>query len=185
MRRSPNFPGSVNEIDFQTALGRLLRDASLREQFARNPSAVAALLHLRLAERAHLAKLSPGDIEIQATILLRKRFDAVRHLIPRTTHGLGSKAWELFQAHARQFWPDSPDMEVRDTESFCSHLAAVAPAALCPVEMNRLRFHLGRERISIHHIRHFPIRGRTRRALQVLVRRRHGWSEHALYFALD
>src|SRR4051812_929882 len=86
--RSRNSPGSVNEIDFSTALGRLLRDAALREQFARDPALVAALLQVRDGERAEFAALSPEEIEVQATILLRKRFDAVRRLIPVTMERL-------------------------------------------------------------------------------------------------
>lgn len=183
MTRSRNSPGSVNEIDFPTALARLLRDTALREQFAREPAVVAARLQVRADEREPFAAMSVEEIEIQATILLRKRFDAVRRLIPVTMERLGDQASECFLVHARGYWPEATAMEINDTEIFCTHLAATEPAALCPAEMNRLRFHLNRQPVAVHFVREFRLRGRTRRALQVLIRRGRGWSEHALYFA--
>lgn len=185
MSKWQNSAGSVNEIDFNTALARLLRDASLREQFAREPAIIAAQLQLRAAERAAFAALSAEEIEIQAMILLRKRFEAVRRVIPATLQLLGDKAWEFFLAHARGDWPPAPGVEIRDAEKFCAHLSKVQPAALCPIEMNRLRFRLNRQAIALHYVPNFRLRGRMRPALHILVRRGSGWSEHALYFALD
>ena len=174
----------MNEIDFPTALARLLRDATLREQFAREPALVAARLQVRADEREQFAALSAEEIEIQATILLRKRFDAVRRLIPVTMEHLGDRAWESFLAHARRFWPEASAMEISDTENFCAHLAATEPSALCPAEMNRLRFHLNRRPVALHFVRELRLRGRTRSALQLLIRRGRGWSEYAFYFAV-
>lgn len=173
----------MNEIDFHTALGRLLRDALLREEFAREPSAVTARLQLRAPDRAAFAALSSEEIEIQAAILIRKRFDAVRRLIPATTDGLGGRAWPLFLAHARGYWPETPAGLIHDTEKFCARLAQSEPRALCAAEMNRLRFHTGQQPLAVHLVRDLRVRGRARRAVQLLVRRGRGWSEYALHFA--
>ena len=172
------------EIDFSTALARLLRDAPLREQFARDPARVAGQLQVRATEQAVFAALSAEDIEIQAAILLRKRFEAVRGLIPATMARLGARAWDCFHAHARGHWPEAPAMAISDTQTFCAHLADTQPAALCPIEMNRLHFHRNRQAIAVHFVREFRVGGRTHAALQVLLRRGRGWTEHALYFAL-
>lgn len=183
MPRWQNCAGSVNEIDFHTALGRLLRDASLREAFACNPAAVATRLQVRPQDRAAFAALSSEEIEIQATILIRKRFDAVRRLIPATMDGLGERAWPLFLAHARGYWPETPAGQIHDTERFCVRLAQSEPRALCAAEMNRLRFHTGRQPFAWHFVRDLRVRGRVHRAVQLLVRRGRGWSEYALHFA--
>ena len=184
MTRWRNSPGSVQEIDFQTALARLLRAAPLREQFARDPASVAEQLQVRATERDAFAALSAEEIEIQAAILLRKRFEAVRRLIPSTMERLGARAWDCFRTHARGHWPEAPAMELCDTQQFCAHLADTQPAALCPVEVNRLLFHRNRRAIAVHYVREFRRGGCTHPALQVLLRHGRGWSEHALYLAL-
>jgi hypothetical protein len=173
----------VHEIDFHTALGRLLRDAQLREEFALDPSAVAARLRVRAEERAPFAALSSEELGIQAMILVRKRFDAVRRLIPATMAELGERGWELFRAHAHGFWPEAPAGPVRDTEQFCARLSQSEPRSLCTAEMNRLRFHTGEQPLAVHLVRDLLVRGRARRAVQLFVRHRRGWSEHAIHFA--
>ena len=172
----------MNEIDFHTALGRLLRDAPLREEFARDPSALAARLQVRPGERAPFAALSMEEIEVQAAILVRKRFDAVRRLIPATMDGLGDRAWPLFLAHARGFWPEASAGPAHDTEVFCTRLSESEPRSLCAAEMNRLRFHRGHQPFAVHLVRDLRIRGRARRAMQLLFRHGHGWSEYGIHF---
>jgi hypothetical protein len=49
--------------------------------------------------------------------------------------------------------------------------------------MNRLRFHTGRQPLAVHFVHDLRVRGRPRRAVQLLVRRGRGWSEFALHFA--
>lgn len=174
----------MEEIDFSTALARLLSDTSLREQFARDPAAIAAQIRVREADREAFVMLSAAEIETQARILLRKRFKAVGSLIPATMDRLGPAAWDCFLEHARLCWPQGPAMEVEDTRLLCAHLAVTQPAALCQSELNRLRFHLSNQRLAVHWVRDLRVRGKVRRALQVLVRQGRGWSEHSLYWSL-
>jgi uncharacterized protein with von Willebrand factor type A (vWA) domain len=184
MTKSQNCSGSMDEIDFSTALARLLRDVELRERFAQAPAAIAEQLRVRAAERDAFASLSVEEIEVQARILLRKRFDAVRHLIPATMDRLGSSAWKSFLEHARSSWPKPPSMDVQDTRSFCAHLAATQPTVLCRSELNRLHFHLGKQTLAMHWVRDLWVRGRPRRALQIFIRRGQRWSEGSLYWSL-
>lgn len=182
--KSRNYSGSMDEIDFSTALARLLRDVELRERFAQAPAAIAEQLRVRATEREAFAALSVEEIEVQARILLRKRFDAVRHLIPATMDRLGATAWKSFLDHARRCWPEPPAMEVHDTRLFCAHLAATQPTVLCRSELNRLHFHLGKQALAMHWVWDLWVRGRPRRAIQMFIRRGQGWSERSLYWSL-
>src|SRR5947209_20154994 len=75
--------------DFITTLGRLLRDGNLRDAFAANAAATADFLGLSDAERSAFLSLKPDDLEFQARVLLRKRFEAVQRLLPLTCASLG------------------------------------------------------------------------------------------------
>jgi len=174
----------MDEIDFSTALARLLRDVALREQFAQAPATVAKQLRVRYDERDAFAALSAEEIEVQAVILIRKRFDAVRRWIPLTMDRLGASAWKSFLDHARRSWPESAAMAVQDARLFCAHLAATQPTALCQSELNRLHFHLSGEAVAVHWVHDLRVRGRPRCAFQIFLRRGKGWTERSLYWSL-
>ena len=175
---------SMDEIDFHTALARLLSDVALREQFAQAPAAVAEKLRVRSAERDDFAALSAQEVEVQALILLRKRFDAVRRQIPATVDRLGASAWKSFLEHARRSWPEAAAMAVEDAQLFCAHLAATQPTVLCQSELNRLRFRLSKQAVAVHWVRDLRVRGRFRCALQIFLRLGKGWTERSLYMSL-
>ncbi|MFM8469789.1 MAG: hypothetical protein ACKODH_07450 [Limisphaerales bacterium] len=174
----------MDEIDFSTALARLLSDTGLRERFARDSAAVAAQLRVQPPDRDAFVALSTTELETQARILLRKRFKAVSYLIPATMDRLGPTAWTCFLEHARCCWPQGANMEVEDTRQFCAHLAVKQPAALCQSELNRLRFHLSSQRWAVRWVRDLRVRGQLRRAFQVFVRQGRGWSEHSVFWSL-
>ena len=138
------------EIDFITALGRLLRDGDLRDAFASQPDSVAARLDLRPDDRPAFRQLVPKDVEFQARILLRKRFDLVRRFLPDTAGRLGEKAWPLFLEYARVNWPAEPRVALRDAFQFCQRLREQQPSLVCQSEWNRLRFALSERNFAIH-----------------------------------
>ena len=74
----------MEEIDFITALGRWLRDGRLRDAFAVNPQTVAEQIKLTANDWPGFLQLRAADLEFQARILLRKRFDLVQQLLPET-----------------------------------------------------------------------------------------------------
>lgn len=172
-------------IDFITVLGRLLRDGALRDAFATNPQAVAAQLDVRASDRAALLDLVPEDLEFQARVLLRKRLDAVRRVIPQTCRGLDAQAWPTFLDYARTTWPSGDDLTARDAFGFCRHLEQRHPGALCEAEWHRLRFALSKQRFAIHRVRWRTKQGKARPALQFFLRPGPSrWREWVIYFAV-
>jgi hypothetical protein len=173
----------VGEIDFTTALGRLLTDAALREAFSADPVAVAGSLEVAAADRAALAQLSPLELEVHARILLRKRLDIVRARIPQTCARLGDRTWERFCAYARTRRPSESTAGLEDTPGFVEYVLRQEPGALCKAEFHRVRFVYGYRRLSVHLATDLVVRGRARWAVQLFLRNRRGtWREWALYF---
>lgn len=171
-------------IDFTTALGRLLVDASLREAFALDPLAVAEKLEVRAMDRTALAQLSPIELEVQARVLIGKRLDAVRALLPETCAHLGEALWERFCAYTRVGATLHASGPLEDTHGFAKYLLRGEPGALCTAEINRVRFAFERRRLRAHLVR-ARARGSSRRVLQVLIRTgEDAWREWALYFVL-
>jgi hypothetical protein len=168
----------LSETDFLTALSQLLRDGAVRDEFADQPEAVAARLARSPTDRATLARLSPGDLEAQAQVLLRKRFRAIEPLMPETCAALGAAAWPLFAQFARTTWPAD---STADALAFCESLLCEQRAAIAPVELHRLRFlAAGHMRFSMHLVR---IRSARIPQLQILFRRRGYLRECRLEFA--
>ena len=64
-------PASV-EIDFTTALGRLLSNANMRQAFANDPEATVRNLSVRNQDHEALLSLKPGGLERQAQMLKAK-----------------------------------------------------------------------------------------------------------------
>ena len=168
------------ETDLSTALGRLLCDSALREAFARNPAAVAALLEVRPVDYEVFTFLSPVEIEDQARALLKKRFHEVRKLAPITCGQLGPRASSSFDAYAQTHWPEGHCRHLRDALAFYERAAG-----RCQSELNRLRFSLGRRRFVVHAVADLPVNSRPQRALQILTRSRGGViNERAIFLRL-
>jgi hypothetical protein len=157
---SPGCAASSSGIDFQTALARLLRDGALRDLFARDRPAALAALGVQREDEAVIEQLDADDMECQARVLLRKRFGALRGLVPITLRRLDERAWPMFAAFARTRWEPTA---AHDAVAFCRHLAETSAGEIFARELNRAEF--------IASERWFAIRVLSREcALQVLVR---------------
>lgn len=143
-------------IDFITALGRMLQDGALRDAFATDPLALARRLGLRECDQSVFLQLVPTDLEFQARVLLRKRFDLVRQSLPRTCEELGNATWLEFQRYARMRWPAGEDHVTQDAFAFCQHLLQTRPASLCPLEWNRVQFVHGQRRLIVRWVKTMP-----------------------------
>jgi hypothetical protein len=177
----------VNGIDLITATGRLLRDGRLRDAFAVAPATVVGALGVREADQSLLLAIAPADLEAQALVLLRKRFGAVRRLLPITCARVGEKAWPLFSKWAREGWPDGEAAGLRDADEYAQRLAVGHPDVICRPEWNRVRFALGSHRLALHWVRELPkpIHKSPCWACQILVRgRAPGWHEFVLFLGL-
>jgi hypothetical protein len=172
------------EIDFITALGRLLRDGSLRDAYAAQPSQTVDTLGVTQTQRAALLGLKAEDLEFQAQVLLRKRFQTVSALIPLTCSSFGESGWARFMEYARDHWPVGNPMEVLDARDFVQHLREKHGATIDLSETNRIHFALGTRRISLHFLKRIWLRNRERRAVQVFLRLASGrWNEYLFYFS--
>ena len=139
----------MTEIDFITAFGRLLRDGRLREAFALDSRALAAEMHLCAGDLAAWVQLVPGDVEVQAQVLLRKRLDQIAHLIPETTRRLGRNLWPEFLGCARNYWPGGRLPVADDALRFCQWLRGRDADAVSKAEWNRIQFLLSGRRMAI------------------------------------
>jgi len=72
-------PEPAPEIDFTTALGRLLVNPALRTAFADQPAEAVRRMGVRAADHAPLAALSPVEIEQQAHALRQKAASISHH----------------------------------------------------------------------------------------------------------
>ncbi|MDB6125442.1 MAG: hypothetical protein JWQ71_4435 [Pedosphaera sp.] len=169
-------------MDLVTALGRLLRDGKLRDAFAAMPEDIIERLGVQAADRPALLAISAADLEAQAKVLLRKRYDAIAHLIPDTLSALGEKAWPGFQDYGRQYWPDGTDKEIRDATQFMRHCKQQYRKDVSSRELNKLAFLSSRLSAAAHWITDLQFRGRKRGGLQILIRRNGGrWTESILF----
>jgi hypothetical protein len=178
--KSQNWSASVPAIDFTTALARLLQEGLLRDEFATQPELALKRLNLCEPDRVALLALNAADLEFQAQILLRKRLDAVRHVIPETCQRLREQTWRLFAEYARNFWPKSIPFAAADAYAFCAHLQATQSGIVSALEWNRLRFAFSQRRFDAHLLR--PDARQSRTAVQILFRFRPcRWRELRLY----
>jgi hypothetical protein len=175
----------VATIDFATALARLLRDKSLRDAFATNPLLLARQLNVNHADLRVLASLPPADLEFQANVLLRKRYNVIKRLLPVTCARLGGRAWQSFKEYARGHWPQHVPMALYDARAFCNYLGARYPDVLSRSELNRIRFAGSNRLFSLSFVPDAPRGQRTHFGLQLLLRSgRDGWRELAICFCL-
>ena len=172
----------MEQTDLVTAFGRLLRDGALRDAYASNPLKTAECLGLRIEDRHVFLSLNPQDLEIQAEVLLRKRFEAVSRLIPQTIANAGGRAWPLFAEYAREVWPTGAPPELDDAKQFCLYLATLNDSPISVRERNCIRFATNDSLFAIHVVADAVVRGRRRYCLQVFVRSSHcAWRELLLY----
>jgi hypothetical protein len=160
----PSLNTSAPGIDFHTAFGRLLRDGSLRDAHALNAQAVMEQMAVRERDRPPLLQLVPDDLEYQAEVLLRKRLDALRPLLPETIQWLGSETWPVFHHYARTHWPTGIHPVLHDAYDFGLHLRQGRAESLCETEWNRLEFVIKRRRAAIYLLR--PMNGDKQRRRQ-------------------
>ncbi len=151
--------------DLTTVLGRLLSDPALRAEFRRDPDATA------LALDVELSGIDPEELDHQAATLVDKRFHEVSALLPRTISALGPDAARIFREHADGFWPVGHRRHAEDAVAFGRWLE-VRRLPRSQSELRRLRFALSGGRLSLGFVNDAWVGGRSRRALQVLFRRR-------------
>jgi hypothetical protein len=167
------------------ALGRLLHDGRLRDAFAASPEEVIEQLGLRVNDRPALLAVSAADLERQAKVLLRKRFDAIAHLIPDTLSALGEKAWLAFQDYGRQYWPDGKNKELQDVTQFMRHCMERHRKDVSIRERNKLAFISSNQKAAVYWVKDVRFRNRHYRGLQILARRNGGrWSETVWFLGL-
>jgi hypothetical protein len=160
-----------------------LHDGALRDAFARDASTFVKAINLRESDHAAFLRLSPTDLEVQARVLLRKRFDQVRRLLPRTCLALGKSAWEHFVSSIRSNETRGSSPFVEDAYQFCAHANRVRPGSVCAQEFNRCRFANGHQRASLHLVKH-SVNHRLP-AIQLLIRlsAKH-WHEWQIYVGI-
>lgn len=156
--------------DLTAALARLLSDASLRRDFARDPVEVAHGLDVAETHRVAFCSLRAEQLEAQARVLLDKRFHAVADLLPRTMMRLGDDARALFDAHALSFWPTGHRRHLEDAVAFTEFVISRHPMFVDVAEINRLRFLKCDGRIRLHFAGVRVPGSRPRRAVQLLFR---------------
>jgi len=158
------------EIDFITALGRLLRDGLLRDAFAVNPKAAATTVRLRRADLKAWQNLVPEDLEFQAAVLLRKRLDLVKFFAPETCRQIGENLWPAFEKYGRTNWPNEHLPKSNDALQFCRHLREETAQQVSISEWNRLSFANSHRYFSLHWVR-LPVKGgKSRPGFQLFLR---------------
>ena len=173
------------DVDFITALCRLLHDGKLRDEFASHPAATALRLGVRASDRTVFLQLSPDDLEFQARILLRKRFDLIRRILPRTCTQLGTQAWSEFLHYSRTALLTTAKPIAEDAVGFCRHLAAAKPRTVSPVERNRARFVLSSRRFTCQVVGAIPFHKKRYPGIQFFLRSRSDrWHEWLIRFGI-
>jgi hypothetical protein len=180
-----NSEACVSRTDFITAFGQLLRDGPLRDAFRREPQRALDLLDLEPSGRTALLAVNPADLEFQAEVLLRKRFESVSRVVPLTITNAGQRAWGWFAEYGRTCWPTGENPGFEDARGFCSYLDGKSPSSVCASERNCLRFAAGTALVAIHMVPDLLLRNRRRHGLQIFLRRSDArWREIRLLFWL-
>ncbi len=172
------------QIDFITALGRLLCDGSLRDAYAEDPLQTVESLGVQDSDRSALLNLNSRDLEFQARVLMRKRFEAISSLLPQTCSNLSARGWPLFVQYARATLPAGQPTVILDAEQFLAWLQQENLRAISSSENNRVRFARGTMRLSLHLASDVPVHARPSRGLQFFIRTGPlRWKEYILYFS--
>jgi hypothetical protein len=152
----------------------LLTDPKLRGEFDRDPTGVAERLGA-----AELASLNPDELREQARVLIGKRRNEVRKLLPRTFAQPGMNA--RFDAYASTRWPRGHRRHLEDALGFCEFLSGDG----CRAERHRIEFALSSRRIDARMAPDLQVDGKSRRALQFFIRWGGRPREFALYLRFD
>jgi len=157
----------VSQLDFTTALARLLSDAELRAEFATHPAAVASRLADHRDDVAALLAIDPAELETQAVGLVRKRTGQVAALLPQTWNQLPDASTRFADFAAGQPWPEGHQRHLNDAVQFGAWLAANLDPALLRSEWNRCRFQLEGRRVALCLVSHpsIPLRQRGLRLM--------------------
>jgi hypothetical protein len=170
------------EIDFITAFGRLLRDGRLRDAFVASPQAAADLVQLRPSGHSLWLQLEPSDVESQADVLLQKRMDLVKFIVPQTSRRLGETLWSVFQQYGRINWPTGRSEKIYDTFLFCRYLKEQQSKAVVASEWNRMNFALSKRRAALFYLQMPTARNKSRHGFQFFLRgRNQRWREFFFY----
>ena len=142
-------------------------------------------MNLRRNDWPSFLELVPADLEFQAHILLRKRFDLVRPLLPETVRRLGDNSWTTFLEYARASWPTDPRAALQDAFQFCQRLRLQRSQLVSKSEWNRLRFAFSEKHLAIHWMFQETIRGQSRPMMHLFSRgRSRQWYEFIFRFGL-
>ena len=172
-------------VDYITLLGRVLHDGTQREIFRTDPLAFVSQSGLRETDRASFLRLSLAELETQARVLLCKRFELVRHVLPETCRRLGGDASLEFERYGQTHAPKPNEHVARDAAGFSEHLRSMRPEKLCVAEANRARFVADRRWLLFSLVPVTPSKRSARVAVQVLIRGRCGrWRESLWFFAV-
>jgi hypothetical protein len=170
--------------DFITIFGRLLHDGRLRDDFASEPAIFSRQFGLDEADQDALMRLSPADLEFQASILLRKRFEQIMNFMPHTTSLMGDGAWPMFLTYGRATLLKGTPGALDDAARYCRHCANTFPGSVSQGELNRLNFAVENRRLAVHLVRDLQLRGRGRSGFQIFVRTGFNrWREMILYLS--
>jgi hypothetical protein len=171
---------SAISIDLLTVLARLLSDPALREAFVRDRDKLATDLRVRSGDRAAFLQLLPDDLEFQARVLLRKRFDLALSWIPATVSLLGNNAWPLFEHFARTQTGSGIRSALQDAHRFACWLRRRGQPT-CDAEFGRLQFTLSNKRCALRFSRLRARRPVFSLGLQLLLRIHRGVHEFHFY----
>jgi hypothetical protein len=163
--------------DLTLALGRLLADPSLRETLRRDAAEASRILDV------DLRGIDVDGLDLQADALLEKRLHEVAKRLPRTLAQLKGAAGRVFREYAVRSWPQGHDRHLRDAAAFVGFLAE-RDLPLCRSEANRLYFALGNSRLALRYVPDAWVAGRSRKALQLLIRVGPSVRSFAFYFGL-
>jgi hypothetical protein len=136
--KQSNWQASLKETEFSEALGRLLTDGQLRDFFAVDPHGAISSLCDDVRIRAELIALKIEELEFQAEVLLRKRFDSVKRIVPWLICRLEAQAWPLFREYGRNRWLQAGE----DAMGFAEYACTQKPDKIDSRELNRLQFAL-------------------------------------------
>lgn len=158
--------------DFITNLARLLSDGRLRDAFGSAPNETAKSLGVREEDIQAFLKLDPRELEVQALVLLKKRFEKVCQVVPRTIQGMNESgsAWRRFQSHGRVRPLNSEIPAWRSAHGFCAELKETCPECVCPLEWHRLEWLRTGGRCSIRRIKQVMFHGKRRNVIHLLAR---------------
>ncbi len=170
------------DIDFTTALARLLSDSKLRKQFAIDPNKLVSGLSLSKSDKAMMLSLSHGQLELQAKVLLNKRLHEIQTILPNTFSYNKLLLAQEFYRYAEDYWPIGYKKHQLDAIRFCQHLKNKI-IYFDPAELNRLKFSSKNQFFAVYFHRNLWNKGQYHFTLQILYRPKITPKELQLYFA--